>query len=206
MKELFITTVLVLGITSFAATNIDDIFVLLAFLADPKFRTRRVIVGQYFGIAALILVSLAGALMSLVIPLVYIGFLGSVPIIIGCKRLFDLWRGPKQDAQELEGDFAGRRSQVLAVTGVAIANGGDNIVVYTPLFAVHSATETMVVVATFAIMTGVWCAIAHWLVHHRTIGAPIRKYGHRVMPLVLIGLGLLVMRKAGTFDILLDRQ
>jgi hypothetical protein len=42
-------------------------------------------------------------------------------------------------------------------------------------------------------MTAIWCALAHWLIQHRTIGAQIRRYGQRVLPLVLIGLGVLIM-------------
>jgi hypothetical protein len=41
-----LATLLILGVTLFAATNLDDIFVLLGFFADPQFRTRYIIVGQ----------------------------------------------------------------------------------------------------------------------------------------------------------------
>ena len=30
-----------------ASTNIDDVFALLGFFADPKFKARHVVVGQY---------------------------------------------------------------------------------------------------------------------------------------------------------------
>jgi len=195
-----LTTALVLGLTLFVATDIDDLFVLLGFFADPKFPARQVIVGQYLGIGALVLVSVAAAQIALIIPSAYVGLLGLAPIAIGSKRLFDLWRGQERGEEELEHYAAsGARGQIFAVAAVTIAHGGDNIGVYTSLFAVRSGIETIVIVAVFAIMTAVWCAIAHWLVHHRTIGAPIRRYGHRVLPLVLIGLGVLIMREAGTF-------
>jgi len=42
----------------------------------------------------------------------------------------------------------------------------------------------------FVLMTALSCAVAHWLVYHPTLGAPIRRYGHRIMPFVLINLGL----------------
>ena len=43
------------------------------------------------------------------------------------------------------------------------------------------------------VMTALWCALAHWLVNHPTLGAPIRRYGHRILPFVLIGVGVMVM-------------
>ena len=59
---------LILGITLFAATNIDDTFVLLGFFADPKYRAHRVVIGQYLGIATLVAISLLAALIALIIP------------------------------------------------------------------------------------------------------------------------------------------
>jgi cadmium resistance protein CadD (predicted permease) len=198
-----LTIALILGVAAFAATNIDDIFVLLGFFADPRFRARQIIVGQYVGIGALVLVSIVAALIALVIPPAYVGLLGLAPIAIGSKKLVDLWRGQEQGEEELERHPAGgEHGQVFTVAAVTIANGSDNIGIYTPLFAVRSSIETAVIVAVFAVMTALWCAIAHWMVHHRTIGAPIRRYGHRVLPLVLIGLGVLILHEAGTFELL----
>ena len=39
-----------LAIIVFASTNVDDIFVLLGFFSDRKFRPRQGAIGQYLGI------------------------------------------------------------------------------------------------------------------------------------------------------------
>jgi cadmium resistance protein CadD (predicted permease) len=57
-------------------------------------------------------------------------------------------------------------------------------------------------VIVFAVMTSLWCLAAHWLVSHRALGAPIRHHAHRVVPFVLIGLGVLILMKTGTFWLL----
>ena len=196
-------TSLILGIMLFAATDVDDLFILIAFFADPGFRAREVIVGQYLGIGALILFSIAAALIALVVPLAYAGFLGLIPIIIGVGEFVESWRGDDESSDDTQPLAASRgRSKVLAVAAVTIANGGDNVGVYVPLFAVSSAAQIAVIVAVFLVMTALWCALAHWLVHHRTIGVPIRRYGHRVLPFVLIAVGLFVMFEAGTLALL----
>jgi len=145
------------------------------------------------------LVSVVAALIALVITPAHVGFLGLVPIAIGSKTLFDLWRGYEEskDAEE-RGTASGTASQVFAVATVTFANGGDNIGVYTPVFAVRSGVDTVIIVSVFALMTALWCAIAHWLANHRTIGAPLRRYGHRVLPFILIGLGFMILLEAGT--------
>jgi cadmium resistance protein CadD (predicted permease) len=189
-----------LAIVVFASTNIDDAFVLVGFLADKSFRVRDVVIGQYAGVSALCAVSAIAALISLVIPPAYIGLLGLIPIAIGAKKLSNLWRGKenkKEDLQPVSGTGAFGKS--LAVAAVTMANGGDNLAVYTALFATRNGHEVSAMVIVFAVMTGLWCLAAHWLVSHRALGAPIRHHAHRVVPFVLIGLGVLILMKTGAF-------
>jgi cadmium resistance protein CadD (predicted permease) len=189
-----------LAIVVFASTNIDDAFVLVGFLADKSFRVRDVVIGQYAGVSALCAVSAIAALISLVIPPAYIGLLGLIPIAIGAKKLSNLWRGKenkKEDSQPVSGTGAFGKS--LAVAAVTMANGGDNLAVYTALFATRNGHEVSAMVIVFAVMTGLWCLAAHWLVSHRALGAPIRHHAHRVVPFVLIGLGVLILMKTGAF-------
>jgi hypothetical protein len=68
-----------LAIALFASTNVDDVFVLVGFFADPKFRARDIVIGQYAGITALFGVSVVASLLSLVIPRAYLGLLGIAP-------------------------------------------------------------------------------------------------------------------------------
>ena len=182
------------AVVAFASTNIDDIFVLLGFYSDPKFRVRDIVVGQYLGIAALFGVSVILSLVSLVIPADTIRLLGLAPVLIGGKQLFDLWRGREASEAELETHpGSGTRFPAITVAAVAIANGGDNIGIYTPLFAARPSWQLIVIGLVFAAMTAAWCVVGHWMVKHPTLGAPIRRHGHRVVPLVLIGLGAMIL-------------
>ena len=78
---------LALGVTLFAATNVDDLFVLLAFLSDSTFRVRQVVAGQYLGICPLIAASLLVSLIALALPPAYVGLLGLAPLAIGIRKL-----------------------------------------------------------------------------------------------------------------------
>ena len=187
---------LALAITLFASTNIDDLVVLIGFFADRRFRTRDIVAGQFAGVAALFLASASGSLLSLVIPKAYLGLLGILPIVIGIRKLSDL----RHDASAPENSSQG---SVAGVTLVTIANGGDNIAIYIPAFAVHSGAEIAVIAMVFVAMTALWCMLAYWMVNHRRFGVPLRRYGHIFAPLVLIGLGLVIIYKAGTMGWLL---
>lgn len=187
----------------FVSTNVDDIFVLLGFFSDPKFRARQIVIGQYLGIAVLFAVSLLASLISLVIPAAYIGLLGLAPIFIGLKKLWELWKGTDtdDDPEDHEKASAGH-GNIVAVALVTMANGGDNISIYTPIFATRSIYEIATIAVIFAVLTAMWIGSAHSLVNHRTIGAPIRRYGNRVVPFVLVALGILILHEAGTIELL----
>jgi cadmium resistance protein CadD (predicted permease) len=189
---------LALAITLFASTNIDDLVVLLGFFADRRFRARDIVAGQFAGLAALFLVSAAGSLLSLVIPKTYLGLLGIFPIVIGIRKLNDLRR-------DGSGPESSSRGSVVSVALVTVANGGDNIGVYIPAFAVHSGSEIGVIAIVFVAMTALWCILAHWMVNHHRVGAPLRRYGRILAPMVLIGLGASIIYKAGAIRWLLHR-
>jgi len=196
-----LTAPLGLAIVVFASTNIDDIFVLIGFFADSRFRARNVAIGQYLGIGALVLVSLAASLISLFLAPAYVGLLGVLPILIGGKRLIDLRRnaGEKPPPEETRGGALG---QIAAIAVVTVANGGDNLGIYAPLFATQSASGIVIMVLVFVAMTALWIAIARQLLARPTIGTLIRRYAHVAVPFVLIGLGLAILYDAGSFALL----
>ena len=193
-----------IGIVVFASTNIDDIFLLAAFFADPRLRARSIVIGQYLGIGVLVLVSALAALLALAFPAGWVALLGAVPLLMGLWKLLAL----RTDAVSAESASEEHRvqdsehhaertlhSQVLAVAVVIVANGGDNVGVYVPLFA--TAFERITLYAlTFAVMTGVWCALGYLLVNNKVLGGAIRRYGHVVLPVVLIALGLSILSGA----------
>ena len=70
------------------------------------------------------------------------------------------------------------------------------------LFATRTIYEIAVIGLVFAAMTAAWLGAASFLTHHPTIGAPIRRYGHRVVPFVLVALGMLILYEAKTLQLL----
>ena len=192
-----------LAIALFASTNVDDMFVLVGFFADPKFRPRDIVTGQYVGITALFALALLGSLLALVISRAYIGLLGVVAIGVGAKRLLDLYRNRELTESTLEHPDTGRHTRVATVALLTLANGADNLGIYMPAFAIRSPIEIGMIAIIFAVMTGLWCFFAHWIVHHPTFGKPIRRYGQRVAPLVLIAIGVSILYDAGSLGLLI---
>ncbi len=192
-----------LAFVVFVSTNFDDVFLLLGFFADRTLRPRTIVLGQLTGIGLLYAFSVMGAFAALVIPRSYVGLLGLAPVIIGVLKLLQSWRN--NDRRDTVGPqkVAAARG-FLSVASVTIANGGDNIGVYTPLFSTSTAVEIVVYGVVFGLMTGVWCLAARWLVNHWALGAPIRAFGPKVFPFVLMGLGCWILYRTGSFALLKD--
>jgi cadmium resistance protein CadD (predicted permease) len=88
------------------------------------------------------------------------------------------------------------------VAAVTLANGGDNISIYIPLFAGHNLASLGVILCVFFLMVGLWCYIAYLLTRQPNIANVLSRYGKAVVPFVLIGLGLFIMYERGTFNLL----
>lgn len=55
----------------------------------------------------------------------------------------------------------------LSVAAVTFPNSGDNIGIYTPLFASNYAIgQIVILVVIFIIMTAVWCSVGYYFVNH----------------------------------------
>ena len=99
--------------TTFAATNVDDLLLLSLFFAKRQ-PMRRIMAGQYLGFAGIVILSLLGWWASLAIPLAWFRFLGVLPLAVGIKRLFHL-RGVETQA--------GSSFNVFSIAAITFANG-----------------------------------------------------------------------------------
>jgi cadmium resistance protein CadD (predicted permease) len=174
---------------AFVSTNIDDLLLLVGFFSDRSFSRGLVFAGQILGMAIIVAISLAAASVAFAISPGHVGLLGLAPIIIGIGKLLRL--GKAQD--EGQPTAAG----ILQVATVTVVNGGDNIAAYTPIFATQGSREMSATIAIFAALTLAWCFAALGLVRHTALGKPLRRYGHILLPFILIGLGGLILYRSG---------
>lgn len=179
----------------FAGTNVDDIIVLtvlfLSARASGRPRPWQIWAGQYAGIAILVAVSALAALGLTLVPDRWVGLLGLVPLALGLRGLIGAVRGGAGDDPPVAAGTA------PAVAGVTIANGADNIAVYTPVFRTLGTAGSVTMVLVFAVLIALWCAAASWLGSHRRIIALVERHGHWLVPLVFIAIGLVILIDSG---------
>jgi cadmium resistance protein CadD (predicted permease) len=174
----------------FAGTNVDDLLVLTTlFLGGGA--VRRVVAGQYLGFGVLVAASGAVAAGLLVVPDRWVGLLGLVPLALGLRAWVRVWLRRGEPAGQV-GDAAVAGS-VWSVAGVTMANGGDNLGVYVPLFRTLSAGAVLVTLGVFAVALAGWCLAARWLSRHRVVVAAVARIGHHLVPAVFVLVGLAVL-------------
>ncbi|HWO12604.1 MAG TPA: cadmium resistance transporter [Polyangiaceae bacterium] len=183
------------GAVVFASTNVDDMLLLAAFFAEPAFSRRQVVAGQFLGMSALVAVSAACALLAFAVPPGWVGLLGLVPLGLGVVGLIRRFAAGEAEAESHAERPRSGQSRTLAVAGVTIANGGDNLGVYIPLFS-SDMRRLVVYVAVFASMTAAWCVAGYYLVENPLFGKRFAHYGRLALPFVLIALGCWILRDA----------
>ncbi len=207
----------IIGISAAFATTFDDNIYLTAFFGkvNRTFHPKHIILGEFVGFTALVLASLPGFFGGLFLPEAWIGLLGILPIIIGITNLMNLNSDgdaiqdvsvkfsksvkPRRYKQSLLATL--RDPQTYRVSAVTIANGGNNIGIYVPLFASSNLPSLGVILCVCYLTVGVWCFLSYNLTRNPLMAPLMARYGRKVFPFVLIWLGFSIMMKSGTFQL-----
>jgi cadmium resistance protein CadD (predicted permease) len=166
------------AVVMFAATNVDDIVLLALFLgqaAGHRGGAARVVAGQYLGFAAILAASIRAA--------------------------WRAWRERHHPPDDEPAAATGNGPAVFAVAAVTFANGGDNIGVYVPVFATAGTGGLIVFVVVFLALVAVWCLLGRLVVSHPGIARALARWGHILLPIVLIGIGLLILIEGHAFGL-----
>jgi len=189
----------------FVATNIDDIIVLSLFYArgaGQRGTTRKILLGQYLGFGGILL---AAVLVSLgarsFLPEAALPYFGLIPLALGLYAAWQVWRNRDEDDDDDEAKVGDRQVGTLTVAAVTFANGGDNIGVYVPVFATASTTAIIAYCLVFLALVGLLVLAARYVATRRPIAEVLERWEHILFPLVLIGLGVVILLEGGAFGL-----
>lgn len=170
------------GVTTFAATNTDDLFLLTVFFAR-RVPMRRALAGQYLGFAVIVAISLTGFWAAHTIPPSGFRFLGLLPLAIGIQHLFQAHK----TGFEPPSNFS-----VPAIAAITFINGADNVGIYVPFFAVSSHYLGLILII-YALLLPIWCLLGKWLGERPMILQSVNRYGHWIVPAIFVAVGLYIL-------------
>ena len=185
----------------FLVTNIDDIIVLSLFFArgaGQRGTTTKIVVGQYLGFGGILLASVAvtfGA--GLFLPDDAIPYFGLIPLLLGAFAAWQVWRNGDDD----DDTVANKPVSALTVAAVTFANGGDNIGVYVPVFLAVGTAALVAFCVVFLTLVVVLVLAAKFVATRKPIAEVLERWEHILFPVVLIGLGLVILYSGGAFGL-----
>jgi cadmium resistance protein CadD (predicted permease) len=188
---------IVTAVAMFAATNIDDAVVLVVLnMASRGGGTPKrweIWAGQYLGFAVILLVSSTAALGLRAVPVEWVGLLGLIPLLLGIRGLITLVR-TRRDADP---DPPVMATGLISVVAVTVANGGDNLALYTPMFRIMGVAEGAVTLAVFAVCTALWCLAGQLAVSHQRVVETLQRSSRWLVPVVFVLLGSYIIGRSG---------
>jgi cadmium resistance protein CadD (predicted permease) len=139
--------------------------------------------------------------------------LGLLPIIIGISHLMSR-EDEGEDVQTVSMNFTSgakshqhkkslwatlRDRQTYRVSAVTIANGGNNIGIYVPLFASSNLPSLGVILCVCYFCIGMWCCLSYFMTRNPLMAPLLTRYGRKIFPFVLIWLGFSILMKSESY-------
>jgi cadmium resistance protein CadD (predicted permease) len=174
---------------------LDNLVILSAYGAKPGYRPIFVKLTFVFVCLVVLLISLALARATDTLLTLEIRYLGLLPIALGFYQLVQLMIGWGEEKSDRPDEAPGTSGFAiyLAFALILLANSSDSVSVMTPLFADLKPVFVLTCFAaavTAAILMG---SLANFLVRHPATRSFVEKIGKRVLPFLLIGVGLLIV-------------
>jgi len=132
-----------------------------------------------------------------IVPDEWVGFIGLLPLAIGVLGLVRWLRRRGDDDDDDGAAGALRTGGLLGVAGITIANGADNISLYTPVFRTISPTDTVLTIVVFLLLVAVWCVAGRAVGTHPKVTETLERIEHWLVPAVFVGLGLYIIIESG---------
>ncbi|MGW7822104.1 cadmium resistance transporter [Streptomyces puniciscabiei] len=157
------------------------------------------VISQYLGFAAILAVSVAAAFGATFLLQSAIPCLGLLPLALRLKAAWQGWK--HRDDEDDEQQMSEGGPKALEVAAVTFADGGDSIGVYVPVFATAGLGGMSADSIVFLILVAVWCFAGRFFATRPLVAKALNRWGHLLLPLVLIAIGLLILIEGGAFGL-----
>jgi cadmium resistance protein CadD (predicted permease) len=130
------------------------------------------------------------------VPEHWLWVLGLLPLGLGLGKLVTAVRAHRSGRYASPAVVTG----LTGVIGLTIANGGDNVAAYIPVFRTSSAAAITVIIAVFMAGVAVYCLASSRFAGHRAVTDAVQRWGQWAVPVVFILIGCYIFYKTGALS------
>lgn len=189
---------LTLGLVGLSATNVDNFIVLVSAFGARRESKTAVCLGFAVGALILLAISLVFSLLGELIPVRYLGYLGVIPIYLGIRGLTQSVQQTSKSPGPPEKQSRHTLKTIIAVLVLTLAGGTDTLAVIAPLLAESNVVGLWAVCSGYMIAVMGLVALLGYALSHPAITNPLRRYGSRIGPAVMVLIGLYILVNTAT--------
>lgn len=184
---------------SFVATNMDNLLILVVLLGANARRRSAVLLGFICSNIAVICVSALGVVVGNVLGAGLIGYLGVLPLLLGCHMLYRSWSGHKVEDEALAARSNSTEPKIWLTSFVLMfSNSGDSIAVFLPLLAESSRAAILVIVCSYLVMAMLWGGLSYTISGQRELARRIEHRAEKIVPWIMIAVGIYILLDTAT--------
>ena len=198
MNLLDLITLTTLVVTTFAVTNLDNLIILVFLLGQSKGERHHVLIGFIASVILVVAASSIGILIGTMLIPNIVGYLGIAPLVIGAYLLYhQLTAGENKSAIATTTVHTPSRSWLTTVV-LIFSTSADSIAVLLPLLSESGSTPTLLTVSIYLLTSILWCAIYLKIASNAGLAQRISARGEKLVPSVMIAVGIYVLSNTGT--------
>lgn len=201
--EIEILGLLLMVGSSFVFTNLDNLVLLVVMLGADTQSRAAVILGFLASAICVLCICAIGAVIGANLDPGLIGYLGLAPLMMGVYLLYKLFRGDKPDLLS-EGDHnpGAQASGLVGSFLLMFSNSSDSVAIFFPLLAESGRDALLWIVSAFLLCALLWSVLAWRIADQPRIARRIEKVGEKLVPWIMIGMGVYILLDTGTDTLL----
>jgi len=186
-------TIIALVAGSYAATNMDNLTILVSWMLARKISFAGIASGYAMATTAVLVSSTILGLSSNVIPVELIGYLGVFPIGLGIYSLIGQIRGGSRQADANTGNAA-----ALGVAATLTGNSADSIIIFSPMLADSKGIVDLYIVSAFVVVAAAWFWMAKVASQRVAKLDAVTNVAGWIAPLIMIYVGIYILMNTAT--------
>ena len=184
---------------SYASTSLDNLVLLVGWLLSGSMSRSSIFAGYILGMLAVLAIAFGLGLVSYLMPVQYLGYLGVIPILLGLKMLVELRRDTAADREAIDASrHVATGAAIAAVALTQLSNGVDTVLVFAPLLADSRMDVDLMIIGSFVLMVVGWCGLANGLTLHAKRVQSLTSTGRWLAPVVMIAVGIYILSNTAT--------